>query len=84
MSDETKHGAVKFSRELAKKGTFYGYVTVDSSGENLFFYSGDYKSSDMPPRMPEKGDRLSFKVVRGPKGSNASQWTFVDELLIKE
>ena len=59
-------GTVKWFN--AEKG--YGFITPDDGGEDLFAH---FSAINMPGfKTLKEGDKVSFEVVQGPKGKQAS------------
>ncbi len=68
----------------------YGFLTVDESGEDIFFHFNDGRNMKAgrdrpewcdPPRGkglwdPKPGNEVVFRRARGTKGSKASPWTY--------
>ncbi|MEB3310550.1 MAG: cold-shock protein [Snowella sp.] len=60
-------GTVKFFNDA--KG--FGFITQDGGGEDLFVH---HTSIDIEGfRTLTEGQRVSFEIVRGPKGTQASK-----------
>lgn len=60
-------GTVKFFNDA--KG--FGFITQDGGGEDLFVH---HTSIDIEGfRTLKDGQRVSFEIVRGPKGTQASK-----------
>lgn len=62
MNSKTQYGVIKFYKE--EEG--FGFI-VSEEGEEIFLHS-----SGIPPRITiQKGEGVSFEVIKGKKGDNA-------------
>lgn len=59
-------GTVKWFND--SKG--FGFITVDSSGEDVFAHFSAIQSKGF--RTLAEGQRVSFDLIQGPKGQQAS------------
>ena len=61
-----QEGTVKFFNEA--KG--FGFITPDEGGEDLFAHFSSIQSNGF--KSLKEGQKVSFDVVQGPKGKQAS------------
>jgi len=66
MNQEIQQGIIK--RFFANKG--YGFITPDAGGEDVFFHYSQIK--DDKSDSVKEGQKVSFSIVRGAKGLQAS------------
>jgi len=66
MSTTNQTGTVKWFNDA--KG--FGFITQDGGGDDLFVHYSAIAAKGF--RSLQEGQRVSFEVVQGPKGSQAS------------